>query len=54
MHINFISFKGTGQPRTICVWSNNENIMSGNETKNKKDDNFFQYALTLALNYNEI
>ena len=22
--------------------------------KNKKDDNFFQYALTLALNYNEI
>ena len=32
MHVNFISSKDTGETRTICVWSDNEKIRSGNET----------------------
>ena len=32
MHVNFISSKDTGENRTTYVWSDNENIMWGNET----------------------
>ena len=32
MHGNFISSKDTGETRTIFVWSDNEEIRSGNET----------------------
>ena len=32
MHVNFISSKDTGETRTIYVWSDNEEIRSGNET----------------------
>ena len=32
MHANFISSKDTGETRTIYVWSDNEEIRSGNET----------------------
>ena len=32
MHVNFISSKDTGEIRTIYVWSDNEEIRSGNET----------------------
>ena len=32
MHVNFISSNGTGETRTIFVWSNNEEINLGNET----------------------
>ena len=31
MHVNFISSKETGEIRTIFVWSDNEEIRSGNE-----------------------
>ena len=31
MHVNFISSKETGETRTIFVWSDNEEIRSGNE-----------------------
>ena len=34
MHVNFISSKDTGETRTIYVWSDNEEIMWGNETDN--------------------
>ena len=33
-HVNFVSSKDTGETRTIYVWSDNEEIRSGNE----KDD----------------
>ena len=32
MHVNFISSKDTGETCTIFVWSDNEEIRSGNET----------------------
>ena len=32
MHVNFVSSKDTGETRTIFVWSDNEEIRSGNET----------------------
>ena len=32
MRVNFISFKDTGEIRTIYVWSDNEEIRSGHET----------------------
>ena len=32
MHVNFISSKDTRETRTIYVWSDNEEIGSGNET----------------------
>ena len=32
MHVNFISSNDTGEIRTIFVWSDNEEIRSGNET----------------------
>ena len=32
MHVNFISSNDTGETRTIFVWSDNEEIRSGNET----------------------
>ena len=32
MHVNFVSSHDTGETRTIFVWSNNEEIRSGNET----------------------
>ena len=32
MHVNFISSKDTGETRTIYVWSDNEEIRSGNGT----------------------
>ena len=32
MHVNFISSKDTGEIRTIYVWSDKEEIRSGNET----------------------
>ena len=31
MYVNFISFKDTGETRTIYVWSNNEKILIGNK-----------------------
>ena len=31
MYLNFISFKDTGETRTIYVWSNNEKILIGNK-----------------------
>ena len=34
MYLNFISFKDTGETRTIYVWSNNEKIL----IRNKIDD----------------
>ena len=45
MHVNFISSNDTGETRTIFVWSDNEEIRSGNET----DDiirGFFNYFIT--------
>ena len=32
MHVNFISSNDTGETRIIFVWSDNEEIRSGNET----------------------
>ena len=32
VHVNFVSSKDTGEIRTIFVWSDNEEISSGNET----------------------
>ena len=32
MNVNFVSSKDTGETRTIFVWSDNEEIRSGNET----------------------
>ena len=32
MHVNFVSSKNTGETRTIFVWSDNEEVRSGNET----------------------
>ena len=32
MHVNFISSKDTGENCTTYLWSDNENIMWGNET----------------------
>ena len=32
MHANFVSPNDTGETRTIFVWSDNEEIRSGNET----------------------
>ena len=32
MHLNFNSSKDTGETRTIYIWSDNEEIRSGNET----------------------
>ena len=32
MHVNFVSSNDTGEIRTIFVWSDNEEIRSGNET----------------------
>ena len=32
MHVNFISSKETGETRAIYLWSDNEEIRSGNET----------------------
>ena len=32
MHVNFVSSTDKGETRTIFVWSNNEEIRSGNET----------------------
>ena len=32
MHVNFVSSNDTGGTRTIFVWSNDEEIRSGNET----------------------
>ena len=34
MHVNFIPSKDTGETCSIYVWSDNENIMWGNETDN--------------------
>ena len=32
MNVNFISSNDTGEIRTFCVWSDNGEIRSGNET----------------------
>ena len=32
MHVNFVSSKDTWETRTIFVWSDNEEIRSGNKT----------------------
>ena len=32
MHVNFISSNDTWETRTIFVWSNNEEVRSGNKT----------------------
>ena len=47
MHVNFISSKDTGETRTICVWSDNEEIRSGNET----DDIIKKLFKSLLNNY---
>ena len=31
-HVNFVSSKDKGETRTIVVWSDNEEIRSGNKT----------------------
>ena len=48
-HVNFISSNDTEETRTIFVWSDNEEIKSGNET----DDiikGFFNYFITIYQN----
>ena len=40
MHVNFNSSKGTEEVRTIDVWSDNKNIMWGNNTDNIIDELF--------------
>ena len=32
MHVNFVSSNDAGEARTIFVWSDNEEVRSGNET----------------------
>ena len=44
VHVNFISSKDTEETRTIYVWSDNENIMWGNETDNIIKE-LFEYFL---------
>ena len=45
MHVNFVSSNDTGETRTIFVWSDNEEIRSGNET-----DDIVKGLLNLFLN----
>ena len=45
IHVNFISSKDTGESRTIFVWSDNEEIRSGNET-----DTIFEKRFKSFLN----
>ena len=40
VHINFISSKDTGETRTIYVWSDNEEILIGNETNDIIKESF--------------
>ena len=47
MHVNFISSKDIGETRTIFVWSDNEEIRSGNET----DDIFEKRFKSFLNNY---
>ena len=44
MHVNFISSKDTGENRTTYVWSDNENMMWGNETSDIIEE-LFKYFL---------
>ena len=41
MHVNFISDKDAGETRTIYVWSDNKEILVGNETNNFIKKNFW-------------
>ena len=45
MHVNFVSSNDTGEIRTIFVWSDNEEIRSGNET-----DDIIEVLLSSFLN----
>ena len=47
MHVNFVSSKDTGETRTIYVWSDNEEIRSGNE----KDDIIKELFKSFVNNY---
>ena len=47
MHVNFISSNDTGETRTIFVWSDNEEIRSGNET----DDIIKRLLKSFLTNY---
>ena len=47
MHVNFISSNDTGEIRTIFVWSDNEEIRSGNET----DDIIKRLLKSFLTNY---
>ena len=44
MYLNFISFKDTGETRTIYVWSDNEKILIGN-----KIDDIINYLFKSSL-----
>ena len=44
MYVNFISFKDTGETRTIYVWSDNEKILIGN-----KIDDIINYLFKSSL-----
>ena len=45
MHVNFVSSKDTGETCTIFVWSDNEEIRSGNET-----DDIIKWLINFFLN----
>ena len=47
MHVNFVSSNDTGETRTIFVWSDNEEIRSGNET----DDIIKRLLKSFLTNY---
>ena len=47
MHIDFVSSNDTGETRTIFVWSDNEEIRSGNET----DDIIKRLLKSFLTNY---
>ena len=47
MHVNFISSKETGETRAIYLWSDNEEIRSGNET----DDIIKELFKSFSNNY---
>ena len=47
MHVNFISSNDTGETRIIFVWSDNEEIRSGNET----DDIIKELFSSFLTNY---
>ena len=49
MRFNFISFKNTGETRTIYIWSNSESIIWGSDT----DDIIRELFRSFLRNYQE-